>query len=622
VGAADAADDPFRALRDPRPHDPARNAVPFIAAPATVEPRVLIAGDSWAQYMWDDGSHNDILDKFGHGEKRALALSLTENPGPGYTGPEYAVSGSEARNWVDSANYPWIQNMVAALEANPSIDTVVLSVGGNDILAGKPGGGWYKDMDLDVPGSEAALFNQLEQHTFQIIQAALAVRPEIRVMISSYDYPNFNVGFLCFISACPMRRNLSRDPDNDLVTDAELNALLVTLEQLRIGWANSDDRILYDNSLGLMHHYYGDGVTGAGILPHPGQTPPLYEPFPGGNPLRPSLRENFRRPGGFDVDPIHLDYEGYQYKITNQTQAQLFPHFRGAPDATFFSEGGNRDGWSDGTASGTGEIRFGRDVAGAYQGIVSFDTSTLPEGVIITQASLYLHRDWISGGNPLQSGALGLPRVDMASGSFGAPELESGDAHAAADVLDAGFLSGSALRDGYAIRVEITGTGLAAVNTTGTTQFRIGFPDAGAGTTHFISFGDGDAMSVFTDDRPTLSEYIGTAAPFLDVAYATTSDVQATLGGVVLRPGHPNPFAGATTLRFVLPGSGHARLVVYDVAGRRVATLLDRALPAGGYEARWDGRHHSGAAAAAGVYWARLVWGNTTRVRQLVLLGR
>ena len=40
------------------------------------EPKVLIAGDSWAQYMSDDGTHNDIFDKFGHPDFNLLGPSL------------------------------------------------------------------------------------------------------------------------------------------------------------------------------------------------------------------------------------------------------------------------------------------------------------------------------------------------------------------------------------------------------------------------------------------------------------------------------------------------------------------------------------------------------------------
>ncbi|TPW02585.1 MAG: hypothetical protein FD129_3178, partial [bacterium] len=169
-------------------------------------------------------------------------------------------------------------------------------------------------MDLDVPGSEEAFFDQLEDDTFAIIDAALAVRPTIRVMISSYEYPNFNIGFWCFLYACPKRRDLSRDPDAALISDVELNDMMKRVEQRRIGWVLSNPQLLFDHGIGLMHWYHGDGQTGPRLLPYPGQAPPDYAPFPGGNPLRPTLRADFRRPNGVDADPIHLNYAGYQDK--------------------------------------------------------------------------------------------------------------------------------------------------------------------------------------------------------------------------------------------------------------------------------------------------------------------
>jgi hypothetical protein len=67
----------------------------------------------------------------------------------------------------------------------------------------------------------------------------------------------------------------------------------------------------------------------------------------------------------------------------------------------------------------------------------------------------------------------------------------------------------------------------------------------------------------------------------------------------------PNPSRGAITVSFALPSPGRARLDVFDVGGRRVARLLDAALPAGPHLARWDGRS-GGKSVPAGVYLARL----------------
>ncbi len=518
------------------------------SCPATTTPRVLIAGDSWAQYMWDDGSYGDLFDKFGHADKSAISRSLGSNPGPGHTGPEYAVSGSEAREWADTANYPWIANMAADLAANPTVDTVVLSIGGNDILAGRSGGGWYKDMDVDVSGSEETLFQTIEADTAAIAAGALAAAPGAQILVSSYEYPNFNVDALwCWIYACPKRDDLSRDPVGDLVTDQELNAMMASVEQRRIAWTNADPSRRFDNSLGLMHHVYGDGVSGPGVLPKPGLVAPEYLPFPAGNPVEPTLRENFRAPGGVPADPIHLDFEGYRYKIAHQLEGSLFGKFRGEPTQTFFSRGSGEDGWTDRVSTGVEAVRVGDTGADPYFGIVSFDTAAIPDGSTVTAASLYLLRQTGVGDNPFSSGVLGTARLDVKTGAFGAPGIEVADADAAADAVDAGCFIGSVEGEFWALRVDLSSEGLAAVNDRGLTQLRLSFPGIDSGEDR-VSFHTGDAALLAPEERlrwqirsieraapdgsvdtvqeilgalvhQGVGEITGTLAPFLDVTF-------------------------------------------------------------------------------------------------------
>jgi hypothetical protein len=73
-----------------------------------------------------------------------------------------------------------------------------------------------------------------------------------------------------------------------------------------------------------------------------------------------------------------------------------------------------------------------------------------------------------------------------------------------------------------------------------------------------------------------------------------------------LERGRPNPFAGATAVRFALARAGTARLVLYDVQGRAVRTLWNGPAAAGPHELVWDGRNDRGAPLPSGVYFARL----------------
>lgn len=85
-----------------------------------------------------------------------------------------------------------------------------------------------------------------------------------------------------------------------------------------------------------------------------------------------------------------------------------------------------------------------------------------------------------------------------------------------------------------------------------------------------------------------------------------------------LAPPRPNPTRGTTSFRFALAIPGRARAQVFDVRGRRVATLLDRDLTAGSWEAAWDGREN-GAPAAPGVYYIELALPGGTQSRAVVM---
>jgi cytosine/adenosine deaminase-related metal-dependent hydrolase len=65
---------------------------------------------------------------------------------------------------------------------------------------------------------------------------------------------------------------------------------------------------------------------------------------------------------------------------------------------------------------------------------------------------------------------------------------------------------------------------------------------------------------------------------------------------------YPNPFNPATTIRYELSRPQYAEVVVFDVAGRRVATLAARNHAAGSHTLAWDGRDRRGRSLASGVY--------------------
>ena len=63
----------------------------------------------------------------------------------------------------------------------------------------------------------------------------------------------------------------------------------------------------------------------------------------------------------------------------------------------------------------------------------------------------------------------------------------------------------------------------------------------------------------------------------------------------------PNPFNPVTVINYSLDVDGPVKLEIYDLRGRKVATLVDKTLSAGSYQASFDGR-----SLASGVYFSRL----------------
>jgi hypothetical protein len=83
----------------------------------------------------------------------------------------------------------------------------------------------------------------------------------------------------------------------------------------------------------------------------------------------------------------------------------------------------------------------------------------------------------------------------------------------------------------------------------------------------------------------------------------------------------PNPFRARAEIRFSLSVSearAPVRLEVFDLGGRRVATILDGILSPGAHILSWDGRIGGGAEASSGVYLARLSTRGGTRGARLI----
>jgi chitinase len=97
---------------------------------------------------------------------------------------------------------------------------------------------------------------------------------------------------------------------------------------------------------------------------------------------------------------------------------------------------------------------------------------------------------------------------------------------------------------------------------------------------------------------------------------------QALPAGFSLEQNWPNPFNPSTSIKYTIAGTGglglgasKTMLVVYDMLGRQVSTLVNEEQAPGSYEVRFDGN-----GLASGMYIYRLTTGSFTQTRQMILM--
>ncbi len=82
----------------------------------------------------------------------------------------------------------------------------------------------------------------------------------------------------------------------------------------------------------------------------------------------------------------------------------------------------------------------------------------------------------------------------------------------------------------------------------------------------------------------------------------------------------PNPFNPETQIRYNLPEESFVELIVYDLLGQTVRTLVFDYQQTGSYTMTWDGRNNSGYEVAGGVYLYSLQAGEVIKTRKMALI--
>ncbi|GBD87348.1 hypothetical protein BMS3Abin03_01280 [bacterium BMS3Abin03] len=85
--------------------------------------------------------------------------------------------------------------------------------------------------------------------------------------------------------------------------------------------------------------------------------------------------------------------------------------------------------------------------------------------------------------------------------------------------------------------------------------------------------------------------------------------------GYYLEDPYPNPFNPVTTIKYDLPKSGFVEVIVYDILGRKIKSLVNEYKYAGSYEVNFDASNLS-----SGVYFYQLKTQTFVQTKKMVLV--
>ena len=114
----------------------------------------------------------------------------------------------------------------------------------------------------------------------------------------------------------------------------------------------------------------------------------------------------------------------------------------------------------------------------------------------------------------------------------------------------------------------------------------------------------------------------GNESGFSDEAAVTTLRIlnDNLTTAYVLKQNTPNPFNPATSIEYTIPFDAKVNIVIYDLMGNEIKTLINDYREVGQYTINWDGTNHTGQFVSGGIYFYKLQAGDFIQTKKMVLL--
>ena len=88
----------------------------------------------------------------------------------------------------------------------------------------------------------------------------------------------------------------------------------------------------------------------------------------------------------------------------------------------------------------------------------------------------------------------------------------------------------------------------------------------------------------------------------------------------ILNGNYPNPFNPTTTISFILPNDTQVELLVYNIKGQKIKTLVNHQLKTGQHNIIWDGKDENGKQVATGIYFNQLKTPATIITKKMLMI--
>lgn len=117
----------------------------------------------------------------------------------------------------------------------------------------------------------------------------------------------------------------------------------------------------------------------------------------------------------------------------------------------------------------------------------------------------------------------------------------------------------------------------------------------------------------------SISQDVNDGYPFLNDFNVSNQNIDLVTTDIE-SSAYPNPFNPTTTIEYNIPKSGNVEIIIYNIKGQKVVTLLNSNVSAGVHKTVWNGRNNDGNPVASGTYFYNIKAHGSSCTEKLVLM--